>query len=237
MSRLMEDRCLLAGFRRGEPKALEVVYREYRSPLLAMLARGFAAVVGRGRVMVHGIATRDTREDVTQEVFLRAFDASARRAYDGRRPYRSYLFTVARNLVIDSLRRERTVVSLTWPDVTCARDCAADDQVAGAQLARDAQKLIELLDPLERALFDARLVHQLCVEETALRLGVSEHFVKSRESALKKRFFVALKARGYFDGHELGHLGLRATRLIPRPSLARQATPEKSPPSEFRHPY
>lgn len=237
MSRLMEDRGLLAGFRRGEPKALEVVYREYRAPLLSMLARGFAAIGGGGRVTVHGIPTLATREDLTQEVFLRAFDARARRVYDGLRPYGTYLFTIARNLVIDGLRRERPIVSSIETDMTRAWHWAADDQLAGAQLARDSQKLVELLDPQERALFDARFVHQLCIEETALRLGVTEHFVKSRESALRRRLFVALKARGYFDGHELDHLVVRPARLTPTQPLARQATPEESPPNRLRHPY
>ena len=44
--------------------------------------------------------------DLVQEVFLRAFDERARLGYDGLRPYRPYLLRIAKNLRIDTARRD-----------------------------------------------------------------------------------------------------------------------------------
>ena len=55
-----------------------------------------------------------------QEAFRRAFEERARSAYDGLRPYRRYLLTITRNLVIDQLRKQREgwpalrTVSIKW---------------------------------------------------------------------------------------------------------------------------
>ena len=37
-------------------------------------------------------------ESAVQDVFLKAFRDTARLAYDGQRPFKGYLFTIARNL-------------------------------------------------------------------------------------------------------------------------------------------
>jgi DNA-directed RNA polymerase specialized sigma24 family protein len=48
----------------------------------------------------------EQKRELLQEVFIRAFSAKARPAYDGVRPYKSYLATIASNLMIDTRRKD-----------------------------------------------------------------------------------------------------------------------------------
>lgn len=104
MSLFKQDPECLSKFRAGERAALERTYRFY--------VRGVDAYV---RVLAFRTAAADmaqpgTREDLVQEAFCRAFSERARRSYDGRREFRIYLHTLARNCFIDALRKSRREV-------------------------------------------------------------------------------------------------------------------------------
>lgn len=212
MSGLLNDRELLAAFRRGDRAALEEVYREYLRPLYAMFSRGFAYDVGGHRSFFKGLADPSAREEAVQEVFLRAFAPAARLAYDGLAPYRNYLFTIARNILIDSVRlRARHAnheAESEVPEEGAAPAPQAERDVDHAEIARHCERFVASLEPWERNLFEARFQEGLSVAETASRLRISEHHVKRGERTLRKRFFHAMKEHGYFEGFRYGHAGL-----------------------------
>ena len=135
--------------------------------------------------MVHGFLLRRVRdvgraEDLTQEVFLRAW----RRAdqYDAARgDVRSWLLGIARNLLIDSYRadaaRPRTagtdelLASLPAPDVT-------DDAVAAWSMSHALQRLTGAHRDVLLCLY----YRGWTVAETARHLGVPVGTVKSRST-------------------------------------------------------
>jgi RNA polymerase sigma factor (sigma-70 family) len=88
----------LKAFRTGESWALERVYREHvdlvRSSVHAGLRRA-------------GRLSSWTLSDIVQETFTKAFAASARERYDGKRCYAPYLLAIARNCLVDWLRHAR----------------------------------------------------------------------------------------------------------------------------------
>jgi len=203
MVRLVEDRALLDGFRRGDRQALGEVYREYVRPLSVMISKGFTFdSAGQARRFA-GYRDPYLVENLLQETFARAFAPAARQAYDGLRPYRNYLFTIARNLVIDSLRGGSLELVPGDPDQAQAEDRPADaiDGIAAAELQRHCEAFVASLDPAERALFELRFHAGESVEVSARRLRISEHQVKRRERVLKKRFFLRMKEHGYFEGY------------------------------------
>lgn len=102
---LTTDRALLDGFRSGDRDALESVYRGHVDVVLAVFRRGFVS----GEARVQGIRSDDLCMELTQEVFMKAFAASARQSYDGLRPYRPFLERIAKNVAIDRLRKRREV--------------------------------------------------------------------------------------------------------------------------------
>ncbi len=95
MSGPISDERLLERFSRKDPEA-------------------FSHILDAYQVRVHGFVRRMCRNedealDITQEVFVRAFQALPR--FDGRSSLRTWLFRIAHNLCIDRVRKsERRVV-------------------------------------------------------------------------------------------------------------------------------
>ena len=94
---------LLADFRAGNSKALTEVYRFYERPLRHFVLRGFSFKSGSRDLYFRGAWSEADLDDVVQETFRRAFGERARQSFDGIRPYKNYLFTIARNAVINDL--------------------------------------------------------------------------------------------------------------------------------------
>ncbi|MGC4123062.1 MAG: sigma-70 family RNA polymerase sigma factor [Myxococcales bacterium] len=211
MTRLVDDRRLLEAFRRGEPAALAEVYREYARPLFAFLANGFAV---EGGASFKGLRESWAREEAVQEIFVRAFSPAAREAYDGLRPYRNYLFTIARNYVLDSLRRGgREVLQPETSANVPALDHGPDDLAGSKEVAAHCESFVASLAPDERKVFGLRFRQGLSIEQTARDSGLTEHRVKKLEASLRKRFFVHMKGLGYFEGFGYGRTGLRRSTL------------------------
>ncbi len=114
-------------------------------------------------------------------------------------------------MVIDRFRaREREEASLAEP-ADANGDPAperAEEELDRADVARHYAAFVASLEPVERGLFEARFRESLSVEATAQRLQLSEHHVKRGEKALKKRFFLAMKEHGFFEGFRYGRNGL-----------------------------
>src|SRR5262249_25624764 len=148
-----------------------------------------------------------------QEVFARAFSPAARLAYDGLRPYRNYLFTIARNLVIDATRARvhELVVDDEAPDDPTG---TAEDEVLARQIESHCRAFVAGLTPAERALFEARFRQGRSIEEAARELSITQHQVKRTERVLKKRFFVEMKRHGYFEGYAVSAAGLERVALL-----------------------
>jgi RNA polymerase sigma factor (sigma-70 family) len=175
-----------AAFRRGEPDALTRVYREYLPPLKLVLARGFT-FVSRGRLLRHRGCVAADLEDVVQEVFVRAFAEAARLAYDGLRPYRNYLFTIARNLVLQRARSPAPHM-LPYDELHAHGDLpsllSAPDRALDAH--RKWRRLARTLTEEERVLLELRYGRQYSAERAAEALGWSTYRVKLAERRLRR---------------------------------------------------
>ncbi len=213
MTRLVEDRALCEAFRRGERGALGEVYQEYAAAVFALLRRGFEFESAGRRIRFAGFAEHAEVENLVQEVFVRAFGEPARLAYDGLRPYRNYLFTIARNLVSDIYRKKsRVFVEIDEVEghetATTLTAAAPEQQVQDQQIEAHVHNFMAHLSKEERAVFDVRFREGLSIEEAAARLRVSEHEVKSTTHRLRKRFFHFMRRHGYFDAYRWQGQGL-----------------------------
>ena len=91
-----ETSAIARGLRRRDPDLLDRLIEQYQHRLL--------------RYLVSLTADRAIAEDLFQETWMRVLERGHQ--YDGRHEFSTWLYTIARNLTIDHLRRKRPAVSL-----------------------------------------------------------------------------------------------------------------------------
>jgi RNA polymerase sigma factor (sigma-70 family) len=175
---------LLLPFRRGDRAALETVYRRYATGVLRMLRNGFAIQ----SVRVPGVTDPEALLDCVQDVFLRAFGASGRVAYDPARPYRPYLFRIAKNLRIDQLRRSGREVPLLPDAGDDADDVILEPEMISVQdpeaqdLKARVRRYVGGLDEEQKTFVELRFCDELSQEEVAIRMNITRRRTRTLET-------------------------------------------------------
>jgi RNA polymerase sigma-70 factor (ECF subfamily) len=94
VSAMVEENTEIArGLQRRDPDLIDHLIEKYQHRLL--------------RYLVYLTGRRDLAEDFFQETWIRVLERG--RQYDGRHEFSTWLFSIARNLVIDHMRRKRPV--------------------------------------------------------------------------------------------------------------------------------
>lgn len=155
----------LRAARRGDPAALERLYRRFAPPILGYL-RGAGAA---------------EPEDLTSEVFTGMIRGLHR--FEGDEDaFRGWLFTIARRRLQDERRRAGARHVPVEPDTLLdLTEPADDDPEESALLRMQLQETLEALDgltPDQREVLLLRFVADLPVEETARLLGKRPGAVK-----------------------------------------------------------
>lgn len=209
MVKLRENAELLQAFRKGDRAALGQVYDEYAPSLIGMLKEGFAIESSGTRYLFEGYREPWHLETAVQEVFARAFSPAARNAYDGLRPYKNYLYTIARNHIVDNFRKkkkdfipfeelpEQKLEELTEPSSPAG---SPETQAVNQELKALVDRFIAGLDALEKEIFTLRFQKSLSVERSAELAHVTEYRIKRTEKSIKKRFYTYMRRQGYFEG-------------------------------------
>jgi RNA polymerase sigma-70 factor (ECF subfamily) len=131
-------------------------------------------------------------EDVTQEALLRAWRHKA--ILDSPMPaVRSWLFTVARNIVIDEWRTKRARSELSVAEVP---DAGVDDRTDQQLLSWVVADALTRLSPEHRAVLLECYFRGRPVAEAAQRLGVPVGTVKSRTHYALRALRLALEELG-----------------------------------------
>lgn len=122
-------------------------------------------------------------EDLTQEVFLRALQNRSLINSFTERQCKAWLFTTARNLYCDQLRRtakEEQLLSTFFPEEDNAEPDFALDTV-------EAASLLALLTPEERRLFTLRYTAGYNASEIGQLLSLPPGTVRSRLAQIRHR--------------------------------------------------
>jgi RNA polymerase sigma-70 factor (ECF subfamily) len=201
-------RDLLERFRAGERAALEAVYRHHAPDVARHLRHGFTL----GRFHFAGYSQPFDLDNAVQETFARAFKESARVAYDGLRPFGAWLFSIARNLVIDDLRERRLALEpFLQPDAEAA-DAAPEEELLRHELRRLYYDFVEQLDGRERAFFLLRFEEQRTQVEAGRACGLSHMQARTREKRLRRQFLAHMQRGGYLQSASVA--GLLAPALL-----------------------
>lgn len=207
MTLFLQNRELLSRFRAGEKKALGVVYRHYAPLLAAFLSKGFVFKSGDRALRFEGYKSAFDLDNALAETFVRAFREPARLSYDGLHPYKSYLFTIGRNITLDELRGREMVMSTPAGVEELIEQSPDDDERPSAEdalLARELAGLcssfVERLGERDRSFFVARFEQTKTQVDAGKVAGLSHMQARSLEKKLRERLFKFLQARGYLEG-------------------------------------
>ena len=166
---------IAAGLKRQDAGLIDQLIQRYQHRLL--------------RYLLYLTSNREQAEDLFQEVWMRVMVRGAQ--FNGKARFDTWLFTVARNLVID-LRRKRTMSSLD----EMFEAGGEDDRMGGIEIAADgptpfdqcasgedrnrlAAALLEV-EPLHREVLVLRFHEDLSLEEIANVTRAPLSTVKSR---------------------------------------------------------
>jgi len=127
----------------------------------------------------------EAAEDAAQETFLRAFQHLHR--YDQRRPFATWLLSIAAHYCIDRIRRRKfSFISLDQdeehdaPELPDAEAAKPEDEAVRREQREQMQGAIRKLDSVDRAAIVLRYWHDCSEAEIAETLNLTVSAVKSR---------------------------------------------------------
>jgi RNA polymerase sigma-70 factor (ECF subfamily) len=145
---------------------------------------GLAGLMGRHqdrlfRYLLRLVGDPSLAEDVFQQTWLHV--AEKIRRYDASRPFAPWLVTVARNLALDQLRRQRPS-SLDEIEEPAAPASESDplERAMARQSAVRVEAALGGLGPLDREVLSLRFEDELELPELATTLGVPLPTAKAR---------------------------------------------------------
>jgi RNA polymerase sigma-70 factor, ECF subfamily len=178
--------------------------------------QAFAELVGRYQhrlvgVMNHLVGHPDEAEDLAQEVFLRVY--RTRQKYTPKAKFATWLFTIANNLALNSLRdrRRKPVVSLDPPDASASsswqvgqlaanRDQPPTQNLQQVELEAVIRRALDQLNDRQRMAVVLNKFEDLNYAEIAEVMGLTTKAVKSLLSRARSRLRECLQPYVYMDG-------------------------------------
>ncbi|MFA6429167.1 MAG: sigma-70 family RNA polymerase sigma factor [Patescibacteria group bacterium] len=167
------DAELVQSFRAGDEVAFTMLVQRYLSSVYTFLYR----MTGES-----GLA-----EDATQETFVKVWQKL--NAFDARKPFKTWLFTIAKHAVIDQLRKKRPILFSVMDEQDRDFDFAAtipDERPLPSTLL-DREEVVRYLAELlctvsvqARAVILMHETEDMTFEEIAVVVGEPMNTVKSR---------------------------------------------------------
>ncbi|QPI73719.1 sigma-70 family RNA polymerase sigma factor [Sphingobium sp. Cam5-1] len=145
-----------------------------------------AALRGRLRRILPSFLELD---DIVAEVMARAY---ATENWNNVTTGRAYLFTIARNLIIDNARRNKVVSFETIADLELLQtENSVEAQLHAREALRQIEAIVETLPPQCRRVFVLRRIHERSMIEIAAEMSLS---VSTVEKHLAKAIAIVMRA-------------------------------------------
>src|SRR6202000_2365938 len=154
-----ENAAIARGLKRQDPELLDQLIETYQHRLM--------------RYLMFLTNKREVAEDLFQEVWIRVLRRGSQ--YNGKARFDTWIFTIARNLVID-LSRKRTMASLDEmreggederPFEIAQEGPSPLDQFQGRENAAEVAQVILTLEPSYREVLTLRFHEEMSLEEIA----------------------------------------------------------------------
>ena len=165
-----ESQAIALGLRRRDPAILQILVERFERRLV--------------RYLIYLLATQDGINDLVQETWLRVLQRGS--TFDGCSRFEPWLFTIARNLAFDQVRRGRTISLHADENTGSALPVIASETPSPFLLAarsQDAERLaatMQQLSPLFREVLMLRFQDDLSLQEISSIVDAPVSTVASR---------------------------------------------------------
>jgi RNA polymerase sigma-70 factor (ECF subfamily) len=175
----LEDAQVVRQVLRGKQEMFSLLVERYQKPIFNYIYRFYG--------------NYELAQELTQETFLRCYQFL--KSYDPERKFSTWLYTVAKNLCIDELKKQRSAREVPLEDVLPAVDAkdaegsADHNQQADCIRSEENFKLLEALQELPASARTVLLLHYfqgLSYQEIGETLGLPVSTVKIRIFRAKK---------------------------------------------------
>ena len=174
--------------KKGDQDIFSKIYLKFKKPI-------FAYFKSKTR-------SPDLSEELTQEVFLKAF--RFRESYNSQYEFSTWIWTIAKNTLSDSLRKNRRTIEVDDGQVLARVEaeevpCKAPDPekaLMGVETQNHFEKQLNSLTDLQKKALLMRLIHRLSYQEIAKRLNLSLSAVKSVLHRAKNTLTEATQVQG-----------------------------------------
>ena len=157
------DELLMLAYRDGDAGAFETLYARHRGALY--------------RFVLRSLKDRSDAEELFQEAWIRVIEARERYAPSAR--FKTWLYTIAHNLLVDHWRRK----GLTLVELNDDEHASPDNPAHQVEARETAARFLQALEALPPAQREAFLLHEegeMSVAEIAAATGTNEEAAKSR---------------------------------------------------------
>ncbi|MFH0926598.1 MAG: RNA polymerase sigma factor [bacterium] len=169
------DEVLAKAAQRKNKEAFAVLVKKFEKPIFNFIIRLYG--------------NYDVAAELTQETFLRSFQAI--KSYDVSHKFSTWLFSIAKNLCIDELRKKNKVIILSADNDTISTELI-DNTLSDIEFLLkkekkiSLQKLILQLKIKLRTVLILRYFHDMSNQEISETLGININVVKLRLFRAKK---------------------------------------------------
>jgi RNA polymerase sigma-70 factor (ECF subfamily) len=159
-----ENAAIARGLKRQDPDLLDQLIDTYQHRLM--------------RYLMFLTGKREVSEDLFQEVWIRVMRRGSQ--YNGKARFDTWIFTIARNLVID-LSRKRTMASLDEMCEEIVQDGPGPlEEFQYRENASEVSTVMQTLEPSYREVLTLRFQEEMSLEEIATVTRAPLSTVKSR---------------------------------------------------------
>ncbi|HNW81531.1 MAG TPA: sigma-70 family RNA polymerase sigma factor [bacterium] len=190
-------------FRNGNQAVLFEVYKNYAPKVANFLYKGFIFKACDKDCRFSGYKNNCDLVNAVQLTFEKAFTKNAIRSYDGIRPYETYLFTIAKNVVVDDLRKKRIPLTDNVIDVEAVPAESACTNPERKMLIEELKNLMAeftaVLEPLERDVLKYRFTEGFSQDTTAEVTGLTRTMVRTLEKSIRLKALEFFSKSGYLN--------------------------------------
>lgn len=164
---LLQDKEIVERILNGDVQAFELIINRYEISIV--------------RFIYQMVRDKETAEDLTQEVFILAYNKLF--TYKSDYKFSAWLYRIARNKTIDYIRKEGKVKSVNLDDIgpICSNESSPEEIIEFRELKETIESFIRTLDIIDKQILTLRYTkHELTFNDIADMMNMSLSSVKKR---------------------------------------------------------
>ncbi len=173
--RLLQDKDIVERILKGDIQAFELIINRYEMSI--------------ARFIYQMVRDRETAEDLTQEVFILAYNKLF--TYKADYKFSAWLYRIARNRTIDHIRKEGKVKNVNIEDIgpVGSNEASPEEIVEFKELKESIESFITTLDEVDKQILFLRYTkHELTFNDIAVMMNMSLSSVKKRYYKIYDKF-------------------------------------------------